>query len=120
MSKSTAERVSEMDHDRAKELFKQRRKEGAASRVSTESFRLQRRQKFVGLSLGRQVRGYSSGVALGDAVRRQMMASIAREQHIKDTVDRAVIHVKDGKPLTEYGAKVLGVGWPLDEGIVKP
>ena len=24
-----------------------------------------------------------------------------------------VIHVKDGKPLTAYGAKLLGVPWPL-------
>jgi hypothetical protein len=62
-----------------------------------------------GFVLPQRVLGYSSPAALGDAVRK---AIINREIALSHRGDGLMIHVKDGKPLTEKGAKMLGVAWP--------
>ena len=51
--------------------------------------------------------GFRNAVALGDSIRR----SIERREEFKAMQGTPVIHVKNGKPLTEYGAQLLGVQW---------
>lgn len=53
--------------------------------------------------------GFSSPAAVADIIRRKI---IARE-NAAALQDPGVCHVKNGKPLTEYGAKLLGVEWPV-------
>lgn len=35
-----------------------------------------------------------------------------RDQKVIENTGPTIQHVKDGKPLTAHGAKLLGVGWP--------
>lgn len=65
-----------------------------------------KRVKFV--TLNRKIMGYSSPAALGDAVRRELLRQEWRESQREVGM---VQHVKDGKPLTEKGAQMLGVPW---------
>jgi hypothetical protein len=46
---------------------------------------------------------------VADIIRRNI---IARE-NAAALQDPGVCHVKNGKPLTEYGAHLLGVEWPV-------
>ena len=57
----------------------------------------------IGFSVGKYVRGFSNAIALGDAVRRVVVAN-ARRLELRTPVK---ILVKDGKPLTEEGALLL-------------
>ena len=52
-----------------------------------------------GFTLPRTVLGYSNAVAMGDAVRK---AIVAREYALAHREDGLVVHVKDGKPLTAH------------------
>jgi hypothetical protein len=65
---------------------------------------------YVSFNLPRKITGYSNSAALGDAVRREIIKREWVEAHREDGL---VIHVKNGKPLTEHGAKLLGMAWPI-------
>jgi hypothetical protein len=62
------------------------------------------------VSLGRSVLGFSSGQSAGEYVIRE----IVKRQEFELAQGATVLHVKDGKPLTEHGAKMLGVQWPIE------
>lgn len=50
---------------------------------------------------------YSNAAALGDAVRRKLL----RREEFEAMQGVPIVHVKNGKPLTDHGAKMLGVSW---------
>ena len=54
------------------------------------------------------VLGPSNPAALADLIRRRIQARNTAESHAEDGL---VVHVRDGKPLTAHGAKLLGVPW---------
>ena len=60
------------------------------------------------LSTSRGVLGYSNAIVAGDMIRRKMV----RREELEAMQGTPVVHVRDGKPLTEHGAKMLGVEWP--------
>ena len=53
------------------------------------------------------VLGYSNAIVAGDVIRRKIL----RREEFEAMQGTPVIHVKDGKPLTEIGARILGVPW---------
>ena len=60
------------------------------------------------VNLGCSVLGFSSAQSAGEFVIRE----IIKRQEVEMAQGATVIHVKDGKPLTAHGAKLLGVPWP--------
>jgi hypothetical protein len=52
---------------------------------------------------------YSNAAALGDAL---IKAIVSREEALSHRTENLTVHVKNGKPLTAKGAKLLGVPWP--------
>jgi hypothetical protein len=59
------------------------------------------------ITLNGRVLGYSNAITAGDAVRK----AIEKREEFQSMQGKPVQHVKDGKPLTAYGAKMLGVQW---------
>ena len=60
------------------------------------------------ISLGGSALGFSSAQSAGEFVIRQ----IIKRQEFLAAQGTTVQHVKNGRPLTEHGAKILGVPWP--------
>lgn len=54
--------------------------------------------------------GYTNSLALGDMIRRKLVNRALSEAMRAEAVE----HVKDGKPLTAHGARLLGVPWPAE------
>jgi len=59
-------------------------------------------------SMGKGRLNYSNGIVAGDALFRRIQRSLEYEA----AQGKGVVRVKDGKPLTAHGAKLLGVPWP--------
>lgn len=94
-----------IDRDEDKRVAKMRK--DARSR---QHFKLSKdsTKRSVSIRLPRAVMGYSSPAALGYAIQKQIML---REYAMAQREVGVVQHVKDGKPLTEKGAQMLGVSW---------
>ena len=63
------------------------------------------------LNPSRGVLGYSNAIVAGDMIRRKMV----RLEEFESMQGTPILHVKNGKPLTAQGAKMLGVEWPLKQ-----
>ena len=63
------------------------------------------------LQLSRGVLTLSSPQAVGDMIQRR----IVKREEFEALQGEPVVHVKNGKPLTAQGAKLLGVPWPPTE-----
>jgi hypothetical protein len=50
----------------------------------------------------------SNAIAAGDLIR----SMIVHREEFESKQSTPIIHVKDGKPLTAHGARLLGVPWP--------
>ncbi len=59
------------------------------------------------LTGGRRRLSYSDACTAGDAVQKQ----IQRHVEFEAMQGKPVVHVKNGKPLTAEGARLLGVPW---------
>jgi hypothetical protein len=67
------------------------------------------RGRMFSLNLGTHALGLTpDGIA--DLIQKKIRAR-AEAEYFKSQA-QCISHVKDGKPLTEYGAKMLGVLWP--------
>lgn len=64
------------------------------------------------VSLSKYQLGWQLG-AIGDLLIKNAVA--VAEHQLFSAENRGVVHVKDGKPLTAHGAKLLGVPWPQDQ-----
>ena len=61
------------------------------------------------VSLGLSVLGFSSAQVAGDFV----IQNFLKRQEFEAQQGAPVTHVRNGKPLTAKGAKMLGVSWPV-------
>lgn len=102
------ERIDKEEDARVKAMREAARKRPHLSFSSDKSKRARDRRTFTFRDFN--IRPLSPA-ALGDMIRRKI---IAQEKAIA-LQDAGICHVKNGKPLTEYGAKLLGVEWPVKE-----
>ena len=111
---SNPERMSREEHRRVLELAKKARRRPhlkPEDLVSDNPWKAKAQNRSArNILVPSRLLGYSSAIALGDAVRQQ----IVRREEFAAMQGGTIQHVKNGKPLTAHGAKLLGVAWPLE------
>ena len=95
-------RMDKEEHDRVMAMRK-----AAANRPHLKETKARRGS--VTFTLPRHITGYSNAAARGDSLRRQIL----KREYAMAMTPECVAHVRDGKPLTEHGAKLLGVPWEV-------
>ena len=112
----TPEQIDRDEHTRVLRLREKARARphltayrGTAGTEAQSSAQRARYENQKGFNLPRKILGYSNAVVLGDAIRKQIIRTEYAKAHAADGL---IVHVKDGKPLTAEGAKMLGVSWP--------
>ena len=107
------ERIDQEENARINRLLKRAREnhavisQGSESHAATRSARNRLNHNKVLNLEGNHILNYYTPQAMGDAI----MRTLRRREEFKAMQGEPVVHVKNGKPLTAYGAKLLGVPW---------
>lgn len=117
MTKSLVDRIDKEEDDRVKEMARKRKKDGPVIKISkndeynNKNTKKRESERSFCLNLNNRSLGFTrEGIA--GLIQRKIES---RAKAIAYQAERPCVeHVRNGKPLTEKGAKMLGVAWPVD------
>lgn len=102
--------IGNIDREERKRLEELRRKAKESHVVVKSSDDPGRRKRYIRVKFtpGKYQLGWQAQT-LGELVVRKAIHAATRDAYLEE--NPPIVHVKDGKPLTAHGAKLLGVPW---------